>query len=63
LKLEVMINQEPNPNYKGLASNYKMAKDATTSGKKDVINIEQCFREYGAEELLNGSDQWYCSKC
>jgi ubiquitin carboxyl-terminal hydrolase 4/11/15 len=28
-----------------------------------VIQIENCFKEYGVEELLTGTDQWYCSKC
>lgn len=66
LKFEVLINIESMCNFKALAANFKQgesADDDNSSQKNQVIQLENCFKEFGAEELLTGADQWYCSKC
>ena len=30
---------------------------------KEVISLDSCIRAFSREELLSGTDQWYCSKC
>lgn len=65
LKLEVMVNLESNCNFKALATNFKHVRESndSDSSQNKVIKLENCFKEFGAEELLSGSDQWYCNKC
>ena len=64
LKFEVMINQDMNANTKALSINLKMAENQMEIRKnQSAIQIENCFKEYGVEELLTGTDQWYCGKC
>jgi ubiquitin carboxyl-terminal hydrolase 4/11/15 len=30
---------------------------------KGGLTLDTCFRQFSTEELLSGSDQWYCNKC
>lgn len=38
-------------------SHKKAAKD------KESITLDACMKAFSREEMLSGSDQWYCSKC
>ena len=38
--------------------NKEMAKK-----EKESISLDACFKAYSREELLSGTDQWYCNKC
>mmetsp|Transcript_1956 Transcript_1956/g.3405 ORF Transcript_1956/g.3405 Transcript_1956/m.3405 type:complete len:240 (+) Transcript_1956:2248-2967(+) len=62
LIFEVMINHESQPNYKWLKENFVNAsgKNAPSSG---ALTLDSCFRQFSKEEMLTGTDQWYCSKC
>lgn len=31
--------------------------------EKDTITLDHCLRAFSREELLTGTDQWYCSTC
>jgi ubiquitin C-terminal hydrolase len=31
--------------------------------EKESISLDACFKAFSREELLTGSDQWYCNKC
>jgi ubiquitin C-terminal hydrolase len=31
--------------------------------EKDTVTLDHCLRAFSREELLTGSDQWYCNKC
>ena len=30
---------------------------------KETITLDACMKAFSREELLTGSDQWYCNKC
>lgn len=34
-----------------------------TKKEKEIITLDSCFRAFSREELLSGSDQWYCNRC
>mmetsp|Transcript_31098 Transcript_31098/g.47492 ORF Transcript_31098/g.47492 Transcript_31098/m.47492 type:complete len:116 (-) Transcript_31098:412-759(-) len=61
LVFEVMFLFVEGINVKGVGANFgSNLKDA---GKKQGITLDSCFSAFSKEELLSGSDQWYCNKC
>lgn len=31
--------------------------------EKDVITLDSCMKGFSRDEILSGSDQWYCNRC
>jgi ubiquitin C-terminal hydrolase len=32
-------------------------------GENDSISIDDCFKEFKKEEILDEDNKWYCNKC
>jgi ubiquitin C-terminal hydrolase len=64
LVLGIVLKQDKALNYNELLINFddKHIEESKKS-KKDSINLDNCFEAFSREELLTGTDQWFCSKC
>jgi ubiquitin carboxyl-terminal hydrolase 4/11/15 len=51
-------------NYENLEK-FLESTEKTEKGKskREAISLDSCFRAFNREELLTGTDQWYCTKC
>lgn len=41
----------------------QISSDSHSKKSKDCITLDSCFQAFSREELLTGSDQWYCKNC